>query len=350
MANVDTSHTPDIQVDTDQAILTASIKKNSLPATLDLHACIFDRIYAAGCYANLSYFLSHLHPDNIESIQHEGTRQLVNTYKDIAVDVYDDSKHPKAGAIVIPLDKEIIIAFHGINFTRKSDHITNLESTLTHYPYAPGLYHAGFLSISNAMTPKIIHILEMKLGSLHTYPHKIKIYGHSMGAGLAQLLTQYLQHQYENLDIETIVFGSPKVMCPLAALSYNKKNNNRTMRIENPLDLAIYMPAQFMGYGVVNNVILLPKTHSDVMRNHGIEGYLESIDTLRQQFRTQGIPSVSMSDYMAASARFNPVHPWMSSNNSNSISTKSSVSEFMQLMGHGISKGIQSLIRFLPFK
>jgi hypothetical protein len=321
-----------------------------LPATLDLHACIFDRIYAAGCYANLSYFLSHLHPDNIESIQHEGTRQLVNTYKDIAVDVYDDSKHPKAGAIVIPLDKEIIIAFHGMNFTRKSDHITNLESTLTHYPYAPGLYHAGFLSISNAMTPKIIHILEMKLGSLHTYPHKIKIYGHSMGAGLAQLLTQYLQHQYENLDIETIVFGSPKVMCPLAALSYNKKNNNRTMRIENPLDLAIYMPAQFMGYGVVNNVILLPKTHSDVMRNHGIEGYLESIDTLRQQFRTQGIPSVSMSDYMAASARFNPVHPWMSSNNSNSISTKSSVSEFMQLMGHGISKGIQSLIRFLPFK
>jgi hypothetical protein len=296
----------------------------------------------------LSYFLSQLHPGDAESVPHEGTRQLVNTYKDIAIDVYDDSKHPIAGAVIIPLGKETIIAFHGINFTRKSDHITNLESNLTHSIYAPGLYHAGFLSISNAITPKIIHVLETKLGSLSAHPHKIKIYGHSMGAGLAQLLTQYLQYQYENLEIETIVFGSPKVMCPLAAISYNEKNKNRTMRIENPLDLAIYMPAQFMGYGVVNNAILLPKTHSDMMRNHGIEGYLESIDTLRQQFRNQGVQSVSMSDYIAASARFNSVYPWMPSNTS--IAAKSSVSEFLQLMGHGISKGIQSLIRFLPFK
>lgn len=348
MANINSSHKLDITHDTDQAILMMGIKTSTLPDQIHSQFCLFDRIYAAGCYANLSYILSQLHPDDIESIQHEGTRQLVSQYKDIAIDIYDDSKHPRAGAIIIPLETETIIAFHGINFAKKTDHITNLESNLTHSPYAPGLYHAGFLSISNAITPKIIHILETKLGSLNAHPHKIKIYGHSMGAGLAQLLTQYLQHQYETLDIETIVFGSPKVMCPLAATSYNEKNNSKTMRIENPLDLAIYMPAQFMGYGVVNNAILLPKTHSDVMRNHGIEGYLESIDTLRQQFRNQGIHSVSLSDYIAASARFNPVHPWMPS--AGAISAKSSVSEFMQLMGHGISKGIQSLIRFLPFK
>jgi hypothetical protein len=348
MAKVKTSHKHDITHDTDHTILIADTHKSALPSNLELQTCIFDRIYTAGCYANLSYFLSRLHPNDAESIPHEGTRQLVNTYKDIAIDVYDDSKHPKAGAVIIPLGMEVIIAFHGINFTRKSNHITNLESNLTHSIYAPGLYHAGFLSISNAITPKIIHVLETKLGLLNAHPHKIKIYGHSMGAGLAQLLTQHLQHQYENLEIETIVFGSPKVMCPLAAISYNEKNNNRTMRIENPLDLAIYMPAQFMGYGVVNNAILLPKTHSDVMHNHGIEGYLESIDTLRQQFRNQGVQSVSMSDYIAASARFNSVHPWMPSNTG--ITAKSSVSEFLQLMGHGISKGIQSLIRFLPFK
>lgn len=348
MWNVKTSEKLNLIHGTDQAILIESIQNSTLPAMPDVHSCIFDRIYTAGCYANLAYILSQLHPDDIESIQHEGTRELLNEYKDIAIDIYDNSNHPRAGAIIISLETETIISFHGINFTRKSDHITNLESNLIHSPYAPGLYHAGFLSISNSITPKILHVLETKLGSLNAHPHKIKIYGHSMGAGLAQLLTQYLQHQYENLDIETIVFGSPKVMCPLAAKSYNAKNNNRTMRIENPLDLAIYMPAQFMGYGVVNNAILLPKTHSDVMRNHGIEGYLESIDTLRQQFRTQGIQAVSLSDYIAASARFNPVHPWMPS--TNEISVKSSVSEFMQLMGHGISKGIQSLIRYLPFK
>ena len=348
MASITPSNKNDIVLDTDQAILTVDIQKSAVPDTLHSPFCLFDRIYAAGCYANLSYILSQLHPESIESLQHEGTRNLALEYKDIAIDIYDDSTHPRAGAIIIPLETETIIAFHGINFSKKSDHITNLESNLTHSPYAPGLYHAGFLNISHAITPKIIHILETKLGSLNTLSHKINIYGHSMGAGLAQLLTQHLQHQYGNLDIETIVFGSPKVMCPLAATSYNEKNNSRTMRIENPLDLAVYMPAQFMGYGVVNNAILLPKTHSDVMRNHGIEGYLESISTMRQQFRTQGIQSVSLSDYIAASARFNPVHPWMPS--AGGISAKSSVSEFMHLMGHGINKGIQSLIRFLPFK
>lgn len=348
MVNINPSTHTDFILDTDQAILISNLQKSAVPDTLHSPFCLFDRIYTAGCYANLSYILSSIHPEGIESIQHDGTRELVNQYKDIAIDIYDDLTTPKAGAIIIPLETETIIAFHGINFARKSDHITNLESNLTHSPYAPGLYHAGFLNISHVIIPKIIHALETKLGLLNTHPHKINIYGHSMGAGLAQLLTQYLQYQYENLAIETIVFGSPKVMCPIAAMSYNEKNNRRTMRIENPLDLAIYMPAQFMGYGVVNDAILLPKTHSDVMRNHGIEGYLESIDTLRQQFRTQGIQSVSLSDYIAASARFNPVHPWMPS--AGALNAKSSVSEFMHLMGHGISKGIQSLIRFLPFK
>ncbi|MDP3935642.1 MAG: hypothetical protein Q8Q56_01420, partial [Alphaproteobacteria bacterium] len=102
-------------------------------------------------------------------------------------------------------------------------------------------------------------------------------------------------------------------------------------------------------YGVVNYAILLPKTHSDVMHSHSIVGYIDSVHTLRQQFRTQGIQSVSLLDYVAATnTNTNPITPWMPA--TDGISPKSYVSEFMHLMGHGISKGIQSLIRLLPLK
>lgn len=333
---------------TQQDILITEILKSNIPAPLNLQGCMFDRIYTAGCYANLSYAISQIHSYHIESITNVDTRNLIIKYQEIAIDIYDDANNPRAAAVIIPLETETIIAFHGINFSRKSDHINNFESHLVHSPFAPGLYHAGFITISHMITPKIIHALESKIGLLNKYTHKIKIYGHSMGAGLAQLLTQYLQYQYENLDIETIVFGSPKVMCPIAATAYNEKNADRTLRIENPLDLAIYMPAQFMGYGVVNTSILLPAQHSDVVRSHEIEGYLDAINILRQQFRTQGIESVSLNAYLAASKKFNPIHPWMPT--LKDISSKTSISEFLQLMGHGISKGVQSLIRLLPFK
>lgn len=323
--------------------------KSSLPSETPLNQCLFDQIYTAGCYANLSYILSNLHPDTIEVITHDDTRRLYHMHQGSTLDVYDDTQHPNAGAIIFPMGSNIIIAFHGINFSKKSAHITNLESSLVKSPLLPGSYHAGFLKIFTAIIPKIIHALEEQIGSLHQSHHKFKIYGHSMGAGLAQYLTQYLQHRYEHIDIETIVFGSPKIMCPIAAKAYNEKNNNRTLRVENPFDLAIYMPTQFMGYDVVNTSVLLPNTHSSLHRNHGIEGYLESIHTLREQFRSQGIHAISLEHYLTATARLNSLHPWMP-NSSSHRATRSSMVEFIHYMGHGINKGIQSLIRLIPFK
>lgn len=332
-----------------QSSLVIETIKATLPNNPATNDCILDQMYTAGCYTNLSYVFSKLHPDTIDSILHEDTRRLFNKHKHETFEVYDDSEHPNAAAIIIPLKEEIIIAFHGINFSQKSAHITNFESSLQKSPILPGSYHAGFLKISSAIIPKIIDVLEHKCGFLHQNAQKFRIYGHSMGAGLAQCLTQYLQHRYDHLDIQTIVFGSPKIMCSIAAKAYNEKNKNRTMRIENPLDLAIYMPTQFMGYDVVNNSVLLPNTHSNLHRNHGIEGYLESIQSLRHQFRSKGIQSISLEHYLTATARLNSIHPWMSYS-SNGQSYTSSIGEFFHYMGHGINKGIQSLIKLIPFK
>jgi hypothetical protein len=328
-------------------LVVQTLKENLLTNSQSL-PCMFDRIYTAGCYANLAYAFSQLHPDSIDSIKNKDTYNLIHIYQDAVIDVYDDATNPTVGAVILPLEKEVIIAFHGTNFSRKDDHITNFESKLVKSPYAPGLYHSGFLRLFNGIIPQIIKTLHQQYNNLDSDPPKVQIYGHSMGAGLAQILTQYMQYHYNGLDIETIVFGSPKVMCPIAADAYNIKNHNKTMRVENPLDLAIYMPTQFMGYGVVNNAILLPNTSTDMMRNHCIEGYLDSITTLRQQFRDQGIISVAFSDYIAATAKFNPIHPWMP--HTSHRSKISPLSEFIQLIGQGLSQGIQAIIKALPFK
>lgn len=328
--------------------LVVQALKENLPANSQALPCMFDRIYTAGCYANLAYAFSQLHPDSIDSITNKDTYNLIHKHQKAAIDVYDNLTNPTVGAVIIPLEKEVIIAFHGTNFSRKDDHITNFESKLVSSHYAPGSYHSGFLRLFHGIIPEIIKTLHQRYSNLLSSPPKIRIYGHSMGAGLAQLLTQYMQYHYNELDMETIVFGSPKVMCPIAAEAYNDKNNNKTMRVENPLDLAIYMPTQFMGYGVVNSAILLPNTYTDMMRNHCIEGYLDSITTLRQQFRDQGVISVSFSDYIAATAKFNPIHPWMP--HASHRSKISPLSEFVQLIGHGLSQGIQAIIKALPFR
>jgi len=322
--------------------------KCNLPSDIRHGSCMFDRIYSAGCYANLSYALSKLHPKVEESNLHKDTLKLIRIHQNTAIEVYDQTDNPTVGAVIIPTDKDVVITFHGTNFERKDDHITNFEFKLVKSTYAPGLYHAGFLRLANNIIPEIVNVLQKQYGPLHLNTRPIRIYGHSMGSAIAQLVTQYLQHTYADINLETIVFGSPKVMCPIAAKIYNQKNQDRTMRIENPLDLAIYMPTQFMGYGVVNNVILLPTTYTDMARNHTIEGYLDSISTLRKQFRKQGIYSVSITDYITATARFNPLYPWMPYASTSQPS--SSLSEFVYLMGHGLSKGIQKIIHALPFK
>lgn len=312
-------------------------------------SCLLDCIYTAGCYANLSYIFSKIHPDNLESITHQDTLLLAKLHKSSIIEVYDITEKPNVGAVIIPLDQEVIITFHGANFTRRVDHITNFEANLITSKYAPGLYHAGFLKSATLIIPKIIAQLKERYKPFYEKKPKFRIYGHSMGGAIAQLLTQYLQHTYTDLNIETIIFGSPKVMCPVAANAYDKQNKDRTLRVENPLDLAIYMPTQFMGYGVVNHPVLLSTTHKIMSKNHELEGYLKSVDTIRKQFRNYGISIVSLKDYTTASSKFNPLYTWIPTNIS-PTSRWSSVSEFMHLLGHGLSKAIQSLIRALPFR
>lgn len=311
--------------------------------------CILDRIYTAGCYVSLSYVYSEFHPDTEETVTHTDTLKLLHAHKEHFIEVFDNKKRPNIGAIVIPIEKKVIVIFNGTNFSKKTEVLVNFDSDLTPYLHAPGLYHAGFLKLGNAIIPKIVEVLNDLYGKDFFSRCELNIYGHSRGGAIAQLLTQYLQHVHTDFDIETIIFGSPKVMCPVAANAYNKQNKNQTLRVENPLDPAIYMPTQFMGYGVVNHPVLLSNTHKEMSKNHELLGYLDSISFTRLQFRNHGIFFVSLKEYNAASSKFNPLYTWTPTNVL-SNSRWHATSEFMHLLGHGLSKAIQSMIRALPFK
>lgn len=319
------------------AVSTTSTKDN----------CILHKVYTAGCYTNASYIISTLHPGTVETTQHKDTKNIIQMNQDNITSIYDSEENPLVAAIMFNTPSQLIIAFHGINFDKKTYHLKNFESELTECSWAPGKYHKGFLKLFTGILPKVIHTLTE--GNLLNGTKKLCIYGHSMGGALAQLLTQYLQQTFKGIQTDTIVFGSPKVMCPLAVKTYNTLNNNTTLRVENPLDLAIYMPRRSMGYANVERSLIIPSTYTTMARNHDLEGYLESISTFKDRLAQKNIQHISLEHYLQATKRFNILYPFTQNNAPIKVRT-STFSEFIHLMTYNISKGLHSLINLLPFK
>lgn len=102
--------------------------------------------------------------------------------------------------------------------------------------------HTGFL---NAY--KMRGVRDEILKSITCDTHYVKISGHSLGAALAVLCAVDIQYNYPDRDIETILFGCPRVGNRAFMLSYNKRVNN-TVRVENGNDIVTKLPFVFMGY------------------------------------------------------------------------------------------------------
>jgi predicted lipase len=327
-------------------VLRNTQKQHNLPSNIETEQCILHKIYTAGCYTNAAYIISDLHPYTLETAQHPDTKKIIENYADSTEVIYDSSQNPLVCAVVFQNPNKITLAFHGINFANKAHHLKNFESELTPSKIGPGQYHAGFLKLFNSILPNLLSFLNQH--NCFYAGKSIAIYGHSMGGALAQLMTQYLQYTHQNIQPETIVFGSPKVMCPLAAKAYNSKNQNHTIRVENPLDLAIYMPKQSMGYGNVETSLIIPSTHASMARNHDLEGYLESILEFKKKLKQHNIQSMSLAQYKNATKRFNILYPL--SQASPHIKIKNTTFyEFINLMTYNISKGVHSIINLLPF-
>lgn len=102
--------------------------------------------------------------------------------------------------------------------------------------------HAGFLDAY-----KSAGVREKILKSITPDIHYVRVTGHSMGAALSVLCAVDIQYNYPGRDIETILFGCPRVGNPAFQRSYNKRVH-KTIRIENGNDIVTKVPLAVMGF------------------------------------------------------------------------------------------------------
>lgn len=76
---------------------------------------------------------------------------------------------------------------------------------------------------------------------------RIKITGHSLGAALAVLCAVDLQYNFKNADIETFLFGCPRIGNKDFVRSYNKRVF-KTLRVTNGNDIVTKLPPAVFGY------------------------------------------------------------------------------------------------------
>ena len=120
-----------------------------------------------------------------------------------------------------------------LTFWKKTIPYDNMETKIR--------VHTGFLNAyKNEVRDKI-------LAAITDETNIIRISGHSRGAALAVLCAVDIQYNFPERDIETILFGCPRVGNKEFAKSYNKRVN-KTIRVENSNDIITKIPLPIMGY------------------------------------------------------------------------------------------------------
>ena len=150
----------------------------------------------------------------------------------------------------------LTITFRGSDSHR--DWKTNLSFFKKTVPYGNNQskirVHSGFLNAYK--TPVVRDRLHKTITPDINF---IKINGHSLGAALAVLCAVDLQYHFPELDIETYLFGCPRVGNREFVHSYNKRVT-KTVRVENGNDIVTKLPFSLMNYHHVGALIHIGKT------------------------------------------------------------------------------------------
>ena len=140
--------------------------------------------------------------------------------------------------------KETNITFRGTSSIR--DWLTDLRFWKKKIPYnevSPNIkVHSGFIDAykSKNVRLKIHEIVKENVC-------KIKVSGHSYGAGLAVLCAIDLEYNFPNRDYEVYLFGCPRVGNKAFKDSYDKRIF-KTFRVYNGNDIVTKIPFALFGY------------------------------------------------------------------------------------------------------
>ncbi|HAV78372.1 MAG TPA: hypothetical protein DCX53_13575 [Anaerolineae bacterium] len=203
-------------------------------------------------------------------------------------------------AFLVSNDDYAVLAFRGTEVTKKADVMTDAKAIKV--SVIEGRVHGGFLSGYNSIREDILSALK-KVPGLPIY-----ITGHSLGAALATVATNYLENEVigkaplRDQIAACYTFGSPRV----GNKQYDREFKSPIYRVVNTTDIVTVVPLLLMGYIHIGDVRFLERKMGEYRRgipilqriffflmaifrlfgplvgDHGIEQYRKKLEAIAQ--------------------------------------------------------------------
>jgi hypothetical protein len=163
-------------------------------------------------------------------------------------------------AFLVSNGEYAVLAFRGTEVTKKKDIVTDVRASKV--SIIEGRVHRGFLDAYNSIRVDILKALKKVLG-LPLY-----ITGHSLGAALATVATNYLENEVvggapmRDQIAACYTFGSPRV----GNKQYDKEFKSAIYRIVNTTDIVTVVPLLAMGYLHIGDVRFLELGMGNIRR------------------------------------------------------------------------------------
>lgn len=151
-----------------------------------------------------------------------------------------------------------VLAFRGTEVTKKKDVLTDAKALKV--SMIEGSIHKGFLEAYNSVKDDIEQSLKKVLGM------PLYITGHSLGAALATVATNYLEEvaidkaPLKDQIAACYTFGSPRV----GNTQFNREFRSAIYRVVNTTDIVTVVPLLAMGYVHLGDVRFLGRGDRDI--------------------------------------------------------------------------------------
>lgn len=153
-------------------------------------------------------------------------------------------------------DEFAVLAFRGTEVSKKTDVLTDIKATKV--SVLEGRIHSGFRIAYDSVADDVVKSI-LKLKDLPLY-----ITGHSLGAALATVATQRLEHnpRIRERIAACYTFGSPRV----GNSHYDLEFKSPIYRVVNTTDVVTVIPLLAMGYIHIGDVRYLGATDGEFQR------------------------------------------------------------------------------------
>jgi len=195
--------------------------------------------------------MSHLVYDRFEEEDGKAKELLIAKLNSGGFEWVDGFIDPKTDtqAFLVKAHDYAVLAFRGTEVTKRQDVKTDIAATRV--SIIEGRVHTGFIQAYKSIEKQIEASIE-KVKDLPLY-----ITGHSLGAALATVATQYLERNHIIRDkiAACYTFGSPRV----GNNQFDQEFRSVIYRVVNTTDIVTIIPLLAMGYIHIGDVRFLER-------------------------------------------------------------------------------------------